>query len=704
MVYDVVVVGGGLIGLATTVELLRSHPGLHVANIEKEGSHGTHQSGHNSGVIHSGIYYRPGTLRARLCVEGRAALLRYCEERGIAYRLTGKLIVAVDEAELPRLRALYERGRANGVEGLQWLEAAAIAEHEPHCTGRAAIWSGGTGSIDFADVVRSFALEARARGADLFLSRKVTGIRRYGGVTTLDSPLGILRTRAIITCAGLQADALARKAGGSREPEIVPFRGDYLTLAPERADLVRGHIYPVPDPAFPFLGVHFTRRVDGSVWLGPNAVLAFAREGYRITDVSLTDLWHTVSSRGFRMLARRHWKTGLDELVRDVARSQFVAALRRYIPELRDGDCRPGPSGVRAQAIAPDGTLLDDLVLEAAEGAFHLRNAASPGATSCLGIARHLVGVAERAFELKAHIPKLHAALDRRRSFTHMETFVEVPWLLAHQNDSRVRIIDARSAPHGGHDSSAKSGGEQYAAGHIPGAVHLDYADHLADPATPHAVRAAPAERFAQMLSEHGIGDEHTIVAYDDGTVPYAARLVWMCRYYGHDDVHVLAGGLPAWRASGGATTADVPSFPQATFTTRTRPHLRASRDEVLSVALGQNDAQLLETQRDATYAQRDRDIPNAKRLSASFLLEDARGGRLAPAERIRAAVDALGLDRSKRTIVSCGSGVGASGAYLALLADGFSDVAVYDGSWMEWTHHGLPTVPKAEAVNASRA
>jgi thiosulfate/3-mercaptopyruvate sulfurtransferase len=276
-----------------------------------------------------------------------------------------------------------------------------------------------------------------------------------------------------------------------------------------------------------------------------------------------------------------------------------------------------------------------------------------------------------------------------------LPVFVEVEHVRDLLHDPRLRLVDARSTPHGSPGVPAPTAAEQYAAGHLPGAIQLDYADQLADPATPHAARVAPPELFARVLGERGIGDDATIVAYDEGTVPYAARFVWMCRYYGHDDVHVLAGGLPAWVAAGGTLSTDLPRFSPSGFTPRVRPALRANRDEVLAVAEGRSDAQLLETQRDATYALRDHDIARAKRLSGSLLLEDSRGGRVADVAAIDRLVDALGLDRSKRTIVSCGSGVSASGSYLALLVDGFTDVAVYDGSWMEWSHHGLPTVPK---------
>jgi thiosulfate/3-mercaptopyruvate sulfurtransferase len=275
------------------------------------------------------------------------------------------------------------------------------------------------------------------------------------------------------------------------------------------------------------------------------------------------------------------------------------------------------------------------------------------------------------------------------------DAFIEIEELLVLLSDPRLRIVDARSTPHGAPGVVALSAAEQYALGHIPGAIQLDYADQLADPATPHAARVAPPELYAQVLGEHGIGDDAILVAYDDGDTPYAARFVWMCRYYGHDAVRVLAGGMPAWVDAGQSLTTDAPSYPPATFTPRVRPALRALREEVLAVAEGRSDAQLLETQRDKTYAQREHDIRNAVRLSGSLLLEDHRGGRVADRATIDRLVGDLGLDRSKRTIVSCGSGVSASGSYLALLENGFTDVAVYDGSWMEWSHHGDPVVPK---------
>jgi thiosulfate/3-mercaptopyruvate sulfurtransferase len=272
--------------------------------------------------------------------------------------------------------------------------------------------------------------------------------------------------------------------------------------------------------------------------------------------------------------------------------------------------------------------------------------------------------------------------------------FVDVAWLAARLDDPRVRIVDTRSTPHS-LDTSEPSGRELYARSHIPGAIYLDYAEDLHDPATPYAARVAPAERFAAVMGANGIGDGTIVVAYDDGNVPYGARMVWMLRYYAHADAKILAGGLPAWVAADRPVTTEVPSFPRATFTARERPALRATRDEVLAIAEGRSGVQLLETQRDGTYALRGADIPNSVRLSASALLEDANGGRIAPRARLDELIATAGIDRTKRTITSCGSGVGASGAYLALLEAGFTNVAVYDGSWMEWAHDQLPTVPK---------
>jgi L-2-hydroxyglutarate oxidase LhgO len=400
MVYDIAVVGGGIVGLATTRELLLRHPSLRIANVEKEDVWSKHQTGHNSGVIHSGIYYKPGSLKAKLCIEGRKLAWEYCDAKGIEYKNVGKLIVATEESELGRLDDLWVRGQQNGVEGLEKLDAAQIAEREPHCRGIKAIFSPVTGIVDWGLVARSYGEDAKEMGADMFLSHEVTRIERRGNVTVLKTPKGEIQARAVVTCGGLQSDKLGRMTGGNVDPKIVPFRGDYLILKPEKAHLVQGNIYPVPDPEFPFLGVHFTPRMDGSIWLGPNAVLAFAREGYSFFTINPAELWDSITYPGFFKMAAKYWKMGAGEMYRDLVRSAYVGALQRYIPELQPEDCLPGPSGVRAQAMTSDGGLVDDFVFEGSEGVVHVRNAPSPAATSSLAIGKYIADDAEQRFDL----------------------------------------------------------------------------------------------------------------------------------------------------------------------------------------------------------------------------------------------------------------------------------------------------------------
>jgi L-2-hydroxyglutarate oxidase LhgO len=400
MVYDIAVVGGGIVGLATSRELLRRHPRLRLANVEKEPGYNRHQTGRNSGVIHSGIYYKPGSLKAKLCAEGRRLAWAYCDQKGIPYRQVGKLIVATDQSELGRLDDLWARGQANGIEGLELLDAAQIREREPHCVGIKAIFSPVTGIVDWALVGEHYAADARELGADMYLGHEVVGIERRNGVTAVRTPKGEIAARTVVTCGGLYADKLARMTGGASDPKIVPFRGDYLVLRPEKRHLVRGNIYPVPDPAFPFLGVHFTPRMDDSIWLGPNAVLAFAREGYSFFTINPPELWDALTYPGFYKLAAKYWQTGAGEMYRDLVRSAYVRALQRYIPEMAPEDCLPGPAGVRAQAMARDGALVDDFVFEGADGVLHVRNAPSPAATSSLAIAAYIADDVDRRFAL----------------------------------------------------------------------------------------------------------------------------------------------------------------------------------------------------------------------------------------------------------------------------------------------------------------
>jgi L-2-hydroxyglutarate oxidase LhgO len=352
-------------------------------------------------VIHSGIYYKPGSLKAKLCVEGRRLAWAYCDKKGIPYKQVGKLIVATEAGELGRLDDLWERARRNGVEGVEMLDASGIAEREPHCRGIRAISSPVTGIVDWGLVSKSYAEDAKEAGADFFLDHEVTNVERKNGVTVLHTPNGEIHAKYVIACAGLYSDTVAKMTGGERDPKIVPFRGDYLILRPEKAHLVKGNIYPVPDPAFPFLGVHFTPRMDGSIWLGPNAVLAFAREGYSFWTINPPELWDALTYPGFFKLATKYWQTGAGEIYRDLVRSAYVKALQRYIPELTPEDCLPGPSGVRAQAMWPDGSLVDDFIFEGAEGIVHVRNAPSPAATSSLAIGKYIADDAERRFDLR---------------------------------------------------------------------------------------------------------------------------------------------------------------------------------------------------------------------------------------------------------------------------------------------------------------
>jgi len=386
--FDVVVVGAGIIGLATARELQRRDPEARVAVLAKEASPGAHQTSHSSGVVHRGVYYAPGSLKAQLCVEGAAALLAYCDERGIPVLRCGKVVVATDAAELPRLEELYRRSVANGVPGVELIGRERLRELEPHVAGVRALHSPETAVVDFARVAAAYADDLRAAGGELLLGREVVGLARRDGTAFVETSGGTVEAARVVVCGGVHADRLAALSSAPEEPRIVPFRGDYLRLRPERRHLVRGLVYPVPDPAFPFLGIHTTVRPDGDVWLGPNAVPALAREGYRKRDVSLRDVRDALRARGFRRLARGHWRMGLGELVRDVSTRRFVASARKLLPELEVADVLPGPSGIRAQALAVDGTLLDDFVFHETDGVVHVRNAPSPGATSSLAIAR----------------------------------------------------------------------------------------------------------------------------------------------------------------------------------------------------------------------------------------------------------------------------------------------------------------------------
>jgi len=384
--FDVVVVGGGIVGLATALRLMEARPNLRIAILEKEAELATHQSGHNSGVLHAGLYYEPGSLKARLCREGKAALEAFAEAHDIPFERCGKLVVALDEAELPRLEALNERATANGVPGLEAVGPERIRELEPHAAGIRGLWSPTTGIIDFRRVALAIASDLRGLGVSILTGRAVTALAERADEVIVSTPLGEVSAGLVVACAGLQADRVARFSGSRDGPRIVPFRGDYYTLTPDAQSLVRGLVYPVPDPRFPFLGVHFTKRIDGEVWAGPNAVLAFAREGYRRRDIRPMELLATVSDPGFLRLAGKYLRTGLGEMWRDWWKPAFVRELQRYIPEIRSDHLVLGPSGVRAQALSRDGTLVDDFVLGGSGRILHVRNAPSPAATSSLAI------------------------------------------------------------------------------------------------------------------------------------------------------------------------------------------------------------------------------------------------------------------------------------------------------------------------------
>jgi L-2-hydroxyglutarate oxidase LhgO len=395
-VYDVAIVGAGLVGLSTAYQLLRQRPGLRLVVVEKEANVAAHQSSHNTGILHAGLYYRPGSFKARLCREGKAELERFADEHGIPWRRCGKLVVALTEDELPRLRTLAERARANGVEGIEEIGPERIREIEPHVAGLRALYSPGTGVIEFRRVGGALANEIRSQGAQILTSCAVVGIADRGSELVLRTSRGEVLARRLVACAGLYSDRIAAMTGHDREHRIVPFRGDYYMFRAEARRLVRALVNPVPDPRLPFLGVHFTRRLDGEVLAGPNAVLAFAREGYRASDVSLRDLAETLSFPGFYRLLRNYIGTGARELWRDLVKSAFVRQVRRYLPELKVEDLRPGPSGVRAMCLDRKGRLLDDFSFAEGEKVLHVRNAPSPAATACLAIGRYLT---QRAIE-----------------------------------------------------------------------------------------------------------------------------------------------------------------------------------------------------------------------------------------------------------------------------------------------------------------
>jgi (S)-2-hydroxyglutarate dehydrogenase len=395
--YDVCVVGGGLVGLATARAIVAMLPGVSLLLLEKEDDVARHQSSHNSGVVHSGLYYKPGSLKAQLCVEGREAVYELSAAAGIDSVRSGKLVIATYDSELDALDELERRGRANGLTGIVRLGSGDITAFEPEAVGVAAIHVPEAGVADFPAMARYLAGELAAAGADVRTGHAVTGIRHRDGGVEITTGGDAFSARVLINCAGLHSDRVAAMAGVRSPVRIVPFRGEYYSLRESASHLVRTLVYPVPDPRFPFLGVHFTRRIDGSVEVGPNAVLAFGREHYRGTRPNWRDLRETLSHPGFRRLARRHWLSGSREMMNSRSRKLYARLARRLVPRLDTADLVPGGSGVRAQAVGPDGALVDDFVIEEAGSTIHVLNAPSPAATASLAIGRH---VARRALPM----------------------------------------------------------------------------------------------------------------------------------------------------------------------------------------------------------------------------------------------------------------------------------------------------------------
>jgi L-2-hydroxyglutarate oxidase len=397
MKYDIIVIGGGIVGLATALRIKAQRPQLKLALLEKEKRLSAHQTGHNSGVIHSGVYYKPGSLKATNCIRGYRLLLDFCDEQGIAYDLCGKVIVATRPEELPALNNIQQRGKENGLEGLRRLNQAQLREHEPHVNGLEAIFVPQTGIIDYVAVAQRYADLLREQEGDIFLGEKVTGIQTHHRGCTVVTDQKSYSTRLVVNCAGLYSDKIAQMTQAAPvDLKIIPFRGEYYELTPEKEHLVKGLIYPVPDPNFPFLGVHFTRMIGGGVEAGPNAVLAFRREGYRKSDVHPGELSETLRWPGFQRVAAKYWQTGLGEMYRSFSKAAFTEALQKLIPAITEADLVPAEAGVRAQACDRHGGLLDDFLIIENEVAVNVCNAPSPAATSSLSIGQT---VAERVLK-----------------------------------------------------------------------------------------------------------------------------------------------------------------------------------------------------------------------------------------------------------------------------------------------------------------
>jgi L-2-hydroxyglutarate oxidase LhgO len=393
---DTVVIGGGIVGLATALAVLERNPGTSLTLLEKEAALAAHQTGRNSGVIHAGLYYKPGSLKASMCWRGRGLLERFCSEHGVPFERCGKVVVATRDGQVAGLDELERRGRANGLTGVRRISREELREREPHTDGVAALLVPETGIVDYKQVSAAYARELERRGGDLRVGTRVVDIKRRGDRVVVESTAGEIEARVLVACAGLQSDRVARMAGLSIDVAIVPFRGEYWMLVPERAGLVRHLVYPVPDPAFPFLGVHFTRRLGGGVEAGPNAVLAWAREGYSRASFDAGDAWSTATWPGFWRMASKHWRAGLAEQARSLSRQAFARACAELVPDVRGEDLAPGGAGVRAQAVARSGALLDDFSIAEAERMVHVINAPSPAATASLAIGEEIASRALR--------------------------------------------------------------------------------------------------------------------------------------------------------------------------------------------------------------------------------------------------------------------------------------------------------------------
>ena len=398
--YDVIIIGGGIVGLSTAMKMSSEYPNLDIAVIEKEDGFAEHQTGHNSGVIHAGIYYKPGSKKGSFCYAGNKELRKYCDIKGIEYDLCGKLIVATDIKELEMLKDLHSRGVANGVDGLKMIDKNEIKDIEPHASGLGALHSPNTGIVDYKLVAKAYAEDAEQQGVDLFTSCKFLGYKFQNGKTYLNTTDGDFETEWTINCAGLYADKIANKMDVYSDTRIIPFRGEFFSIIPEKSSMIKGLIYPVPQPELPFLGVHFTKRVDGTIEAGPNAVLAFAREGYKKTDFSIADLFGYLRFPGFWRMSATHWKTGIDEQYRSLFKKVFAKSLQKLVPDIKEEDLSNPSAGVRAQAVSFKGEIVQDFKILSGPKSIHVLNAPSPAATASLIIGEEIVQNAKSNFDI----------------------------------------------------------------------------------------------------------------------------------------------------------------------------------------------------------------------------------------------------------------------------------------------------------------